>query len=208
MVLNFWVSARLDIWSSKEVHHDREPVKVSDKTLGIYVLALLFFWTTVFAYAVHPVLPANPLELPLEEKSPLVHFLPQGWAFFTRDPRSMDLSAFVRAPDSTWHPSPAGKRFWPHLPNFSRRWKLAGIEVGIVLSELPDWQWQTCQELPTTCLEKTPLSGTIENIMSPPSLCGEVGLVRQPPIPWAWSHSPEETVMPSEVLRFEVSCHD
>ena len=61
-------------------------VKVSDKTIGIYVLALLFFWTTVFAYAVHPVLPANPIDLPLEEKSPLVHFLPQGWAFFTRDP--------------------------------------------------------------------------------------------------------------------------
>ena len=39
-------------------------VKVSDKTLGIYVLALLFVWTTVFAYAVHPVLPANPIELP------------------------------------------------------------------------------------------------------------------------------------------------
>lgn len=188
--------------------HGDEPVNVSVKRLGIYVLALLLFWTTIVAYSVHPILPANPIELPLEEKSPLVHFLPQGWAFFTRDPRSMDMSAFVRTTDATWHSLPSGNRFWPHLLNFSRRWKLAGVEIGIVLSEMSDLQWQACEELPTTCLEKAPLSGTMENIMSQPSLCGEVGMVRQPPIPWAWRQSSEETVMPSEVLRLQVSCHE
>jgi antimicrobial peptide system SdpA family protein len=189
--------------------HPTEPaVKMSDTRLGIYVLALLLFWTTVVAYTVHPALPPNPIQLPLEEKSPLLNLLPQGWGFFTRDPRSLDLSAFVKTSDGSWHAAPIPKRFWPHPPHFSRSWKLSGVEVGLVLNELSDPQWQACQEIPTTCLGKAPLGGTVENILSPPSLCGEIGFVRQPPIPWAWSQSPDETVMPSEVLRLQVSCHE
>ena len=182
--------------------------KISNTRLGISALALLLFWITVIAYTAHPILPANPIQLPLEEKSPLPHFLPQGWAFFTRDPRSMGLSAFLKTADGMWHPSPSGKRFWPHLMNFSRRWKLPGIELGIILNELPDPQWQACQDPPVTCLEKAPSSGTVENTLAGPMLCGDVGIVRQPPIPWAWSQASDETVMPSEVLRLQVSCHE
>jgi antimicrobial peptide system SdpA family protein len=188
--------------------HCGEPtVKMSDTRLGIYVLALMLFWTTVVAYSVHPVLPANPIQLPLEENSPLVKLLPQGWGFFTRDPRSPEMFAFVKTSDGLWQPVVSGKPFWPRLLEFSRRRKLAHVEIGVILYELSDPQWQACQDLPAICLENAPLSGTVKNILSPPSLCGEVGIIQQTPIPWAWSQSPEETLMPSEVLRLQVSCH-
>src|SRR5260370_33742536 len=107
-----------------------------------------------------------------------------------------------------WGQSARGKRFWPHLMNFSRRWKLPGNEVGIILNEVTDPQWQACQDPPVTCLEKAPSSGTVENMLVGPTLCGDVGIVRQPPIPWAWSQASDETEMPSEVLRLQGPCHD
>jgi len=190
---------------SEQGEHVNETTKLSDKRLGIYALILLFFWLVVAVFTVHPILPANPIEIPFEEKSPLVNFLPQGWAFFTRDPKSLDLAAFVKN-SGDWQPAPPTKRFWPHLLNFSRRWKIPGIEMGLLLNDLPDPQWQACRELPIDCLKRAPLAGTVENPLPQPSLCGEVGLIHQEPVPWAWREASEETVMPSEVLRLQVSC--
>lgn len=181
---------------------------ISDRRLGVYVLLLLIFWVTVVAYTVHPVLPDNPIALPFEEKSPFIPLLPQGWGFFTRDPKSLDLAAFVKMSDGSWQPAPMPKRLWPHPPGFSRGWKLHGIEVGIIFTSLADPQWEHCQERPSACLAKAPLATTVENLLSNPTLCGEIGLVRQPPIPWAWREAANETVMPSEVLRLQVVCHD
>ena len=181
--------------------------KRSDKRLGFYALCLLVFWLAVFVYTVHPALPANAIELPFEEKDPMGHLLPQGWAFFTRDPRTMDLSAVVRDSDGTWRAAASGRN-WPHFLNFSRSWKLPGVEIGVVLSELTEPQWQKCEELPSVCLEKATSSGAVANKLSTRTLCGDVGIVRQEPVPWAWRESMDQTVMPSEVLRLQVNCNE
>lgn len=172
------------------------------------MVILLVFWVTVTAYTVHPVLPANPIQLPAEEKSPFLHLLPQGWAFFTRDPRLADISPFVKTSDGLWHPARSTSRLWPHPPNFSRRWKLPGVEVGIILGDLIDPPWHACQGPPNSCLENAPSGGTADNSFSHATLCGDVGLVRQALIPWAWREAAQETVMPSDVLRLQISCHE
>jgi antimicrobial peptide system SdpA family protein len=97
---------------------------------------------------------------------------------------------------------------WPHLLTFSRRSKLSGVEIGLLLSSLAEPNWQTCRGSPEGCLEGAPARGSIENALPSPTLCGEVGIVAQPPVPWAWSRSSGRTVMPSQVLRLEVVCHD
>jgi len=184
------------------------PYQVSDTRLGIFVLALVAFWTVATAYSVHPLLPANPIHLPLEENNFLIRLLPQGWAFFTRDPKSLDSHAFVRSPDAFWTPVPGPPRWWPYTPTFSRRWKIPAVEIGLILDGLYDPQWQPCQDRPTDCLDSAPVVTPVENIRSRPVLCGEVGIVRQPPVPWAWSQTSDETIMPSDVLRLQVSCHE
>ena len=177
----------------------------SDAKLGVYILVLMVFWTTTIAYTVHPVLPANPLELPLETHNPFVKLLPQGWGFFTRDPRSMDMTTFVKT-STSWQSPPSASKTWPRMLEFSRRRKLTGVEAGLILDAIPEPEWQECKEAPTACLDKAPVNETVENKQQQPTLCGDVGIVRQPPIPWAWSQTPDETVMPSEVLRIQVSC--
>jgi antimicrobial peptide system SdpA family protein len=187
---------------------EKSPPNSRDRQRGICALALLFFWLALSAYVVHGALPANALHLPFEDEFRLQHFLPQGWAFFTRNPRYPTLSAYTRGADGAWHPVPRQKRMWPHFLNFSRRWKLTGVEIGLTLYELPAIEWQPCQHNPFHCLDQAPESGPITNVRQSPVLCGEVGLVKQEPLPWAWSQAPDETEMPSEVIRAHVACHD
>lgn len=187
--------------------HGAEP-KWSDLTLGLYVLALLVFWTVVILYTVHPVLPPNPIQLPLEDHNPFPKLLPQGWGFFTRNPRSMGLTGTVRTSAGTWQPPASADRRWPRLVEFSRRRKLVGVEVGVILDQIGEPQWQDCKQTPAACLETAPISNQLNNPMPQPSLCGDVGIFRQEPIPWAWSQASDETVMPSQVLRLQVICHD
>src|SRR5262245_7944490 len=104
----------------------------SDRTLGIYAIVLLHFWTVVVLYTVHPVLPANPIQLPLEDHNPFLKLFPQGWGFFTRDPRTMDLSALVRTSAGSWQPLPGSNMGWPRPLEFSRRRKLTGVEIGLI----------------------------------------------------------------------------
>ena len=185
-----------------------ENQKPSDTRLGAFVFALMLFWTIIVLYTVHPVLPPNPIQLPLEDHTPMVSLLPQGWGFFTRDPRSADMTAFLRTSDGGWRVAINNKPPWPRFLEFSRSRKMTNVEVGLVLYEIPDPKWQPCEELPSACLDKVTGSGQINNPVAYPTLCGDIGIVRQAPIPWAWSAASDETVMPSEVLRVQVACHD
>src|SRR4051794_9804110 len=182
--------------------------KASDLTLGLFVIGLLDFWTIVVFYTVQPVLPANPLELPLDEHNPFPKLLPQGWGFFTRDPKTMGLTGTVRTSAGVWQAAGSTDRRWPRVVEFSRRRKMSGVEVGVILDQLSEPKWQECKQAPTVCLENAAVSDKLDNPMPQPMLCGDVGIFRQPPLPWAWSQAPDETVMPSQVLRVQVVCHD
>jgi len=190
-----------------ENRQNQSGIKPSDTVLGAFVFSLMLFWMILVLYTVHPVLPPNPIQLPLEDHSPMVSLLPQGWGFFTRDPRSADMTAFLRTTDG-WRVAANSKPLWPRLFEFSRSRKMTNVEVGMVLYEIPDPKWQPCEEISSACLDRATGSGQINNPLAHSSLCGDVGVVRQAPLPWAWSATPDETVMPSEVLRVQVACHD
>jgi hypothetical protein len=70
---------------------------------------------------------------------------------------------------------------------------------------LDDDDWQECQERAVDCLERAPTLA-VHNVSPVPSLCGPIGLVRQPPVPWAWSGADREITMLSKVVRLEASC--
>ncbi len=68
------------------------------RQLGVVVIALAMAWSVLILYAVHVELPVNALDLPFESslKPPLQALVPQGWGFFTRDPREPRLLPFRR----------------------------------------------------------------------------------------------------------------
>ena len=166
-------------------------------------------WATAGLYVVHAQIPRNVLELPLERVlRPAIPFLaPEGWAFFTRDPREPRLLPYRHATNGVWAYAHAG----PHADlrnvfGLDRISRAQGVEIGLLLGEFADTAWQPCTDAPTLCLDELPRTVSITNRSPAPTLCGDVGLVRQEPVPWAWARVESETTMPSTVVRLDIRC--
>src|SRR5690606_6732348 len=77
-------------------------VKNGARRLGLLALGLLLGWSTVTVYALHGALPYNPVKLPFQDRFNIRLFLPEGWAFFTRDPREDRMLPYLRGAEAGW----------------------------------------------------------------------------------------------------------
>ena len=184
-----------------------KPSNPSDVVLCVCTLLILLIWGGVAAYTVHPILPANALELPFEERSAFLHLLPQGWSFFTLNPRLPRLTSFTRTSDGGWTRSVQHAWYKISALGFSRKTRLRDIEGNFIIRALVDAPWRDCAGSIEHCLSETESVGAVDNVLLKPHLCGDIGFVNQPPVPWAWSQSSRQVAMPFKVLRVRVVCH-
>lgn len=183
------------------------------RRLGLLALGLLLGWSTVAAYALHAALPYNPIKLPFEDHFDIRLLLPEGWAFFTRDPRDPRMLPYQRGADGQWTRASRTPNFQPHnLFGIDRGGRAQGVEMGLLMEQTRQVDRIDCEVEPTLCLERAPVGEKIRNRSPNPTLCGEVGFVFQRAVPYAWSRtnrekSPEKKIiMPSKVLRLEIEC--
>jgi antimicrobial peptide system SdpA family protein len=172
-------------------------------TLALIVTALV-----VSSYAVHAPMPANAVSLPYESsmRSWVRQLLPEGWAFFTRSPREADVAPVIRTGHGRWRDALLGPHAEPRNAfGFARRSRAQGVELGMLSGSLRKDAWTDCRGPVDACLERATAVG-VANTAPAPTLCGAVGLVSRPPVPWAWSRSSREITMPARVARLEVSC--
>lgn len=178
---------------------------MSRQTSAFVLLVVLS--AVIGSYAVHSQMPTNALELPGEGqlRPALRVLLPQGWAFFTRSPREERYYTYRKEVDG-WSVASLG----PHseagnLFGLDRRSRAQGVELGLLHGVIPGGAWHKCAEHPLRCLDGvTPIS--VSNRSPAPTLCGEIGIALQEPVPWAWSSARAELTMPSRVVRLEISC--
>ena len=177
------------------------------RALGTLTVALALGWSIVIAYAVHAGMPFNPVTLPAEDRMATRTILPEGWGFFTRDPREERILPFHKSEGGDWVSASLAPHARPSNGfGLDRMSRAQGIELGLLLENLAESAWSPCSERPAACLEKTSALTPLKNESPRPTLCGHVGLALQKPVPWAWASSRNRIVMPSRVLRLEVSC--
>jgi antimicrobial peptide system SdpA family protein len=184
------------------------PEPTAPARLGGVALALITSALVLSMYVVHSQMPDNAVTLPYEAsiRQPVRHLLPQGWAFFTRDPREADLLPFTRDENGQWQAALLGPHSeFRNVLGFARASRAQGVEMGNLAGGLVENDWQDCRGPVAPCLEAAAVV-TVENSAPAPSLCGDVGFVSRPPVPWAWSHSQQNLTMPGTVARLEVSC--
>ncbi|WP_253957652.1 SdpA family antimicrobial peptide system protein [Paenibacillus oleatilyticus] len=171
---------------------------------GVLFLVIAGFWAYIFFAAIHAVMPTNPITLPTGKTLGIALWFPQGWGFFSKNPREpqfrvLDLS------DGSLLPA------WPNnmpanLFGIKRFGRSQGIEAGLLVSMIPETSKEKCEESPYSCLKKADKTLTLNNPTPNPTICGELGFVFQEPIPWAWSSGEENIEMPSTVVRVRVAC--
>jgi antimicrobial peptide system SdpA family protein len=178
---------------------------IGGRNLWRFVLAFAVtwvFWGAAVLFVLDASLPYNPIRLPISGQQ--VHaWLPEGWGFFTRDPREPDLYVY-RNSHNRWETASLGPHSQPrHIFGLSRSSRAQGVELGLLLHRTPHTKWAECRGDPVLCLMAAP-TVTVQNPSSSPTLCNELGVILQPPVPWAWSA--HKIRMPSKVIRLEVSC--
>lgn len=163
-------------------------------------------WLAVGAYAAYPALPYSPVHLPFAADINSLVWAPQGWSFFTRDPREEKHSIYIRTLIG-WAPILLA----PHarLSNafgLRRASRAQGVEMALLTQGSDASEWRACESSLLVCLATLPPGKHVYNTSPDPTMCGSVAVVVQKPLPWAWARSPRVPTMPSRILPLEVSC--
>lgn len=164
-------------------------------------------WIVFAAYVIHTRLPANPIYLPLEPalRPVLLTVVPEGWSFFTRDSRLPRVLVYRRTANGHWESASTGAYSEPRNAfGFSRQARAQGAELGMIAGHLPKDAWMDCPGDLQACLSAGAATSTISNASGAPTLCGVVAVIRQVPVPWAWSRS--EVDEPSQYALVRVRC--
>jgi antimicrobial peptide system SdpA family protein len=160
-----------------------------------------------FVYVLHAATPFNAVELPGESSVRARLWSPQGWKFFTRNPREDTLHIYSRKRDSAWSDASLGPNTslagWFGL---NRKPRAQGIEYGLLLYGISATSWTKCDGGSIDCLERAPIASAVYNRTPRPTLCGTVGFVLRPPVPWAWAGITDDEAMPAKALKLVVKC--
>ncbi|NRQ31657.1 SdpA family antimicrobial peptide system protein [Nonomuraea sp. NN258] len=181
----------------------------TDRGLGGTVLLLGFAWATVIVYVVVSQLPATAVELPAQRSvgREIRVVAPQGWAFFTKSARE-PREVLWRAVTGRWEPAMRAPHAEPrNALGLNRASRAEAVDLGLLTSAVPKERWSNCESgAVADCLAAYGTPVPVTNPAPEPLVCGEVGLSRQRPLPWAWSDAAARTGIPASVVRLEVAC--
>jgi antimicrobial peptide system SdpA family protein len=182
------------------------------RMLGVHGVLLVFFWSVLGVYSLHGAMPYNPVRLPFEEVLNVSRLLPQGWAFFTRDPREERLTAHRLRDDGQFEligRTPHSR--WVNAFGLNRSSRAEGVELALVLAgvqRLDASPWKSCEGSPAACARELVKNGwphELNPVVPRPLVCGGIILKLEAPVPWAWSKSPPPS-WPSRLIAVRVQC--
>lgn len=179
-----------------------------DRIFGAVVSLGVVVCIALVIAAAHPAVTYNPTQSASlkDELNPIQIVFPEGFAFFTRDPREPDLYLYEQTEDG-WKTAALGPNARPaNFFGLNRKARAQAVEYALLLQGRGPGAWSSCDAGTLSCLERVETHDTIENVTPRPTLCGTVGFVRQDPIPWAWSEDRDTIEMSSELIKLQVSC--
>jgi len=166
---------------------------------------LLVLWSSIIFYLAGVYAQENPFWKLQSHRAEMIRVSPQGWAFFTRDPREPVDRVYIRE-ENGWV---FDERFYAGSRSSSdafKRNRLVHVELGHALARVRSSQWVKCKDDLYTCLHEVDIERVqVTNRTNMQSVCGEFLIERQPPFPWAWA-STSEVYMPSKLLHAVVQC--
>jgi antimicrobial peptide system SdpA family protein len=151
----------------------------------------------------------NPITLTSNFDNQIFTFLPQGWAFFTRNPREAQISIYEikngKLYDINQKHSSASNIFGLKR-NASKI--LSELQIAILKikkEEFVNLNWNYQSKIYDKIPQKIHYS---KNILNSPLLCKEYLIIFQKPVPWAWSKSIEKIKMEAKGIRIKFQCYE
>lgn len=151
----------------------------------------------------------NTMSSKLEAKQAIFTIIPQGWAFFTRNPRE-GQTLLYKIEDNKIVNANFKHNSFKYKMGLDRSCTKVYTELGFIKEKVPsdafiplEWNYQV-EKLNNVSLESMK-PFTVKNALKDPILNGKYLLVIQEPIPWAWSSNIEKIKMPAAGILLNVT---
>ncbi|HEX6372101.1 MAG TPA: SdpA family antimicrobial peptide system protein [Longimicrobium sp.] len=127
--------------------------------------------------------------------------VPEGWSFFTRDPREPKDVAYRRV-GGRLEPVTFANTSRASLMGASRYARAVDGELAGLLAPVLASTWRDCRGEACAAPAGEPLRLT--NWSPTRRICGDVVVVRGAPVPWAWRRA--DVSLPAQTLHLRVDC--
>ena len=181
-----------------------------DRTRAAFVLATravaTLAWAGLVFYVFVGTIPNHPMQLTASDRVRLMAFVPEGWAFFTRDPQEQVNRYYTRL-DGRWRRIDGPNASASNWFGFRKTARILSIETGGISRQVRKSMWLRCTRPLDEC-DATRLPAWL-NVVNPaihPTVCGDLLVERQAPVPWAWAKVRTQFYIPSDVARLRVRC--
>ena len=166
---------------------------------------LLFAWGAFLAAVVVTALPYNALSVSVDLEFGVRSIVPEGWGFFTRDPREPDLYLYRQTGDG-WVPFSTIPLAHPrNLFGISRTPRAIPVELAALLENVAEEDWTECDSDFREHVAELPRRRVV-NKMPNAAITGTVCVVSREPVPWAWASETDSDDLPCWVVMLEVEC--
>ncbi len=167
--------------------------------------ALVLFWGTLFTTVTIASLPYSPISMALDVEVGVRSLVPEGWGFFTREPRSLDVYLSQQV-GNDWRPVDRLPIANPrNLFGIDRRPRAIPVELAVLLDQVNASQWTETTNHSVVASEAPVVA--VVNPMKHPLFCGPLRVMSREPVPWAWFADGADVEMPSWVVTLDVQCH-
>jgi antimicrobial peptide system SdpA family protein len=169
-------------------------------------VALVVAWSWAILTVLRGSISDHPLRPSDLQKFNLVAVAPEGWGFFTRNPREPGFQLYQQQ-GHTWRQVMLHNGEARTLFGIKRDARIQGVELQGLIYAIPDSAWTQARAPLSGILERTDLYvHEVTNRALHATMCGDYVLMRQEPVPWAWASARDRLDMPSRSVRLRVDC--
>jgi antimicrobial peptide system SdpA family protein len=152
--------------------------------------------------------PSNALNPKYDNRNIAIKLLPQGWGFFTRDPRERDLCPCKVNKDGKLEPLLSNNFRLTNYFGFKRTERIIQTEISTIDGKIPDSLWVEYngdfERYDFNRLKNCSL--VVDNKISKRSIMGDIYIISTQYIPWSWLplYKGKKIKKPIKVIRLTV----
>lgn len=158
-----------------------------NKSVIITGYFLILFWIVVLFTALTTIVRENPIRPSLLLSYNTITLLPQGWSFFTRNPREENYYVYEYL-NNEWKLYNVPNFHVDNLFGIKRISRAMAMEIQSLVAQIPDSLWTSFSESSNHQVD-TLNSFEVVNYMKIRPFVGCVMIQKREPTPWAWVES-------------------
>ena len=181
--------------------------RISNIIVFITFITLVAFWIIAIFNVATSAMPYNSTSKQAFDGNYMFFrtLLPEGFSFFTRNPREPQLILIERKTQLELElRNNAPKYFF----GFDRQSRALNVEISVIWSVVRSKKWYDCDNGDKSCLNESELPFyRINTSFSDPLLIGDYYLKVVEPTPWAWAEAfkRDNKSMPCKIIRVNIT---